>query len=65
MHPTTGVVLKAMSELLNEKAEAFRADLPCISDAMKSYLSVVLAEGLTRAPEVQYKKNVLGLHFLF
>ena len=33
-----------------EKADAFRTDKPCISEAMKSFLSVLIAEDITKLP---------------
>jgi hypothetical protein len=45
------------SSVFDAKTEVFKNDLPAISDAMKSYLTVQLAQELTRSPELTHMRN--------
>lgn len=44
-------------EVFDQKTELFKTDLPVTSDAMKSYLTVQMAQELTRAPEVTHVRD--------
>jgi len=60
----SAVAADSHDSILETKSAAFRNDLPTISDAMKSFLAVQMAEDITKPPEVLHMRGGKALNFV-